>query len=77
MEPDKEHPKKSRRGLFALLAAIAFAYASIFLLQHFYGSLLRPSRQHGQDHPVQVHAMDVLLQLHRDNRVTVAERLQV
>ena len=77
MEPDKEHPKKSRRGLFALLAAIAFAYASIFLLQHFYGSLERPSRQRGQDRPVQVHAMDVLLQLHRDSRVTVAERLQV
>ncbi|MBR5050854.1 MAG: DUF2207 domain-containing protein, partial [Desulfovibrio sp.] len=69
--------KPRRHGLFAILATIAFAYAAIFLLQHFYGSLERPSRQRGQDRPVQVHAMDVVLQLHRDNRVTVTERLQV
>ncbi len=30
--------KARRRGLFAIFAAIAFAYAAIFFLQHFYGA---------------------------------------
>ncbi len=62
---------------FIVSLAILFAPAFILLVEHSYGSLRGEDAWLGQEHPVQVHAMDVVLQLHRERRVTVTERLQV